>query len=876
MATGTVYDADGGEDVVIPAASQDGPPSERSLGIPIVMWSGSALSDRPRVPTLLFRPTRFTIGELWEEVERPRVTEPWRLCYALASRSECRLLQTILEDHGFAQTDGRGFNLLWLNCTVKPALLLTLNKYQKVNHFPRTHELTRKDLLTRTLGLTRDVHGREACDFLPMTFVLPADMEACTAAMNRERGQAAWIVKPCASSRGRGISIVQMAHQLPQDDVVVSRYIGNPLLIDGFKFDLRIYVAVTSFDPLRVYVFEEGLARFSTERYQPGVSVAALRNQFMHLTNYSVNKHSAHFVPNKDASADDYGNKWSLSALRRCLARNGVDCAALFARINSLIVKTLVAVEPSVVACCRRYCAHRSNCFELFGFDVLIDENLKPWLLEVNLSPSLGVDSPLDLKVKSRVLTDLFTLASIQPFDREAERVQKKRRDQMRCDRLSRGEPATKQVARQRTADGVALTPEAQRAVAEMDAEEAKCGGWQRIFPTASGHAYRHLFAQERAMNTLLVDVLRQRADARRTASAHDIDAFAEPRVPPAEAVGGASDGTDAQATAANGVGLQEAAEEAAVEGTLATGPSEQCSQTGASLRPAAGRSASPAPLMRPPPPLLAAPPPSPPPATRPHLVESAAAPAPEPSAAALPSTPPPKPPPPPTCLLPSADPLRDRHHPAYSAGKRGEPEPLGGAPAALPAPLAAASSAAASNVVTAASPYGPSAARHRHAARPSTVPSAPQLQSPQRSVVRVLVQPHEGSWARPHPSEDPAAAASASASSLPPHAAPAAAASPAESPSLAPVAPAAAPAAEQHTPGRGTDSAAVTSRPSTARRAAQKRQAHSALPSRHAATIPALTYAGAPALAQPSPLEATLSRGGGTGSSRLDTAKSR
>jgi hypothetical protein len=67
-----------------------------------------------------------------------------------------------------------------------------------------------------------------------------------------------------------------------------------------------------------------------------------------------------------------------------------------------------------------------------------------------------------------------------------------------------------------------------------------------------------------------------------------------------------------------------------------------------------------------------------------------------------------------------------------------------------------------------------------------------------------------------------------------------------------------------------------VTSRPSTARRAAQKRQAHSALPSRHAATIPALTYAGAPALAQPSPLEATLSRGGGTGSSRLDTAKSR
>ena len=57
-------------------------------------------------------------------------------------------------------------------------------------------------------------------------------------------------------------------------------------------------------------------------------SAAGLRNQFMHLPNYSINKRSANFVPNKDANSDDHGNKWSLSALRRCLARRWCRSAA--------------------------------------------------------------------------------------------------------------------------------------------------------------------------------------------------------------------------------------------------------------------------------------------------------------------------------------------------------------------------------------------------------------------------------------------------------------------------------------------------------------------------------------------------------------------
>ena len=66
-----------------------------------------------------------------------------------------------------------------------------------------------------------------------------------------------------------------------------------PSLLQGYKFDLRIYVAVTSFTPLKIYLYEEGLARFATEQYSGAVQ---LNNLCMHLTNYSVNKKSAQYV----------------------------------------------------------------------------------------------------------------------------------------------------------------------------------------------------------------------------------------------------------------------------------------------------------------------------------------------------------------------------------------------------------------------------------------------------------------------------------------------------------------------------------------------------------------------------------------------------
>ena len=201
-------------------------------------------------------------------------------------------------------------------------------------------------------------------------------------------------MKPAASSRGRGIYLIDDISEVNVDDLsIVSRYVNNPLLINGHKFDLRIYVLVTSVEPLRIYVFKEGLARFASEEYR---SKNAKSNKFIHLTNYSINKKSKDFVQNDNLENDDYGFKWSLSAFCKHLEQIEIDMNLFWSRIYDIIIKTFLTAENFIFNAVKKTCIHRTNCFELYGFDVLIDSDFKPWLVEVNLSPSLACDSKLD------------------------------------------------------------------------------------------------------------------------------------------------------------------------------------------------------------------------------------------------------------------------------------------------------------------------------------------------------------------------------------------------------------------------------------------------------------------------------------------------
>jgi tubulin polyglutamylase TTLL5 len=102
----------------------------------------------------------------------------------------------------------------------------------------------------------------------------------------------------------------------------------------------------------------------------------------------------------------------------------GIDMNLLWSRIYDVILKSLMSVDGYITAGIKKM-ATKNICFELLGFDILLDADMKPWLMEVNLSPSLATESPLDLKIKSNLFLDSMNLVCIHKYDRKKENLNK-------------------------------------------------------------------------------------------------------------------------------------------------------------------------------------------------------------------------------------------------------------------------------------------------------------------------------------------------------------------------------------------------------------------------------------------------------------------
>jgi hypothetical protein len=88
--------------------------------------------------------------------------------------------------------------------------------------------------------------------------------------------------------------------------------------------------------------------------------------------------------------------------------------------VKRLLAKTLIAAEGEIAPLVHRHIKNKGSCFELFGFDVFLDKHLAPWLIEVNISPSLMGSSPLDQKIKGTLMADAFHLVGSAPYDESA------------------------------------------------------------------------------------------------------------------------------------------------------------------------------------------------------------------------------------------------------------------------------------------------------------------------------------------------------------------------------------------------------------------------------------------------------------------------
>ncbi|XP_076792571.1 tubulin polyglutamylase TTLL13 isoform X2 [Arvicanthis niloticus] len=375
------------------------------------------------------------------------------------------------------------WTVYWTDCSVSLERVMDMKRFQKINHFPGMTEICRKDLLARNLNRMQKLYPTEY-NIFPRTWCLPADYGDFQA-YGRQRKTRTYICKPDSGCQGRGIFITRTPKEIkPGEHMICQQYITKPFLIDGFKFDMRIYVLITSCDPLRIFMYEEGLARFATMPYvEP--SHNNLEEVCMHLTNYAINKHNENFVRD-----DAVGSKRKLSTLNAWLREHSHDPRELWGDIEDIIIKTIISAHSvlrhNYRTCFPQYlCGGTCACFEILGFDILLDHKLKPWLLEVNHSPSFTTDSRLDREVKDALLCDAMNLVNLRGCDKRKVIEEEKRRVK---ERLFPCHQQPREARREQIELSQAALHDQERY------EDSHLGGYRRIYPGPDSEKYAPFF----------------------------------------------------------------------------------------------------------------------------------------------------------------------------------------------------------------------------------------------------------------------------------------------------------------------------------------------------------------------------------------------
>ena len=337
---------------------------------------------------------------------------------------------------------------------------------RKLNHFGGMAEICLKHLLAHNMNRMKKQFPKHY-NFLPKTWVLPHDKPQLKAYYQTKRVKPTFICKPSDSCQGRGIYLTRKMPEytppppealnrpvtasdsdsddtssksnknyVPLQVLVVQEYIPRPYLINGYKFDLRLYCLVTQVNPyFRCFLHKEGMARFCTTEYK-APSSKNIKCNFMHLTNFAINRKNNDFVqdvPGDEEVDDSYpkdwdphedhpllhaksGSKWTLTALFEHLKMEGHDVDALWTKFKSLVAKTILPIKQMLQHQYRASFSAREKgfgCYELLGFDVMLDAKLRPVLIEVNHLPSFETSAKIDDLIKSRVIADALMLAGI-------------------------------------------------------------------------------------------------------------------------------------------------------------------------------------------------------------------------------------------------------------------------------------------------------------------------------------------------------------------------------------------------------------------------------------------------------------------------------
>jgi len=219
-----------------------------------------------------------------------------------------------------------------------------------------------------------------------------------------------WLIKPANNNQGRGIEVFKnnyedmkkfLLSKNPRSYWVVQKYIERPLLYYGRKFDIRMWALMTW--KQEFYIYRIGYIRTSSDSYKTDA-----RQNYVHLTNNCLQQYGANY------GAHEAGNTISFNRFCEYLALQFPSYKFDFerdflARMKDLMIDTYLAAKNELNP------NKRTNCFELLGYDFMIDEDFRVWLIEANTNPYIGIPNKYIEGLLPKMLNDLFEIV-LDPY----------------------------------------------------------------------------------------------------------------------------------------------------------------------------------------------------------------------------------------------------------------------------------------------------------------------------------------------------------------------------------------------------------------------------------------------------------------------------
>jgi len=288
---------------------------------------------------------------------------------------------------------------------------IDINKYQKIFHFIGNDLFHNKEKLYKNY-LYMGSYFPKNYSFIPKTYFYPKDNDTIIKKFKNYTLNMSdlWIVKPINSPLQNSTHVLKSLSEEKNKQFIISRYIKNPHLIEGKKYNLRLYALVTGFRPLKVYLYNDGKVDIAERKYT--LNIDYLNKEFEYNANAETNEENSNLTKSKT-------NKWNLSSYKKYLKSKKINSKTLFDKIENIIIKTFISGQKQIANITIELNLKDSNMFNLFSFDFFITSRHNPILLGVNAWPLSEITDDGDEILKSNLLVDTLNIVGIVPFSHQ-------------------------------------------------------------------------------------------------------------------------------------------------------------------------------------------------------------------------------------------------------------------------------------------------------------------------------------------------------------------------------------------------------------------------------------------------------------------------